>query len=388
MPVHDFDRIINRRGGDCIKWNLHPEDILPMWVADSDFAAPEPLVRALQNRMEHGIFGYSDSQTAGFRQAVCHWMRSRFGWNTREEWVAFSPSVVFSLALCVTTFTAPGENVLFLTPAYPPFFQVCENNGRKVLTSSLIQNSGRYEIDFDDMEHKLARQRTRMFFLCNPHNPTGRVFSREELLRIGELCEKHNVLVVADEIHGDYVFPGKEHIPFASLSEEFGRRTLTAINPSKTFNVADLHASAVISANKSLLGRFSRAVSNLGLHSNAIGILALRVAYTECHWYADQVAAYVKGNIDHAVKHINSRLPGINADTPEATYLLWLDCRQMGLPQKELMDFFLNRAKIAFNSGTDYGPEGEGFVRMNLACPRATVDDALNRLEKAAGTGE
>lgn len=384
MPVHDFDRIINRRGGDCIKWNLYPEDVLPMWVADSDFTAPEPLVRALRERMDHGIYGYCDPQANEFRQAVCHWMDSRFGWRAKEEWVAFSPSVVFSLAVCVTTFTEPGESVLFLTPSYPPFFQVCENNGRKALTSSLIFQNGRYEIDFDDLEQKLARQRTRMFFLCNPHNPTGRVFSREELLRIGQLCEKHNVLVIADEIHCDYVFPGNKHIPFAGLSEELARRTLTTINPSKTFNVADLHASAVISANQSLLGRFSRAVSNLGLHGNAIGLLALRVAYTECHWYADQVAAYVKANIDHAVAHINSRLTSISASAPEATYLLWLDCRQMSLPQNELPRFFLDRAKIALNSGTDYGPEGEGFMRMNLACPRATLTEALNRLEKAA----
>lgn len=387
MPEHDFDARINRRDSDSIKWNAYPEDVLPMWVADSDFMVPAPVREALKKRVDHGVFGYSAPQRGVFREAVGHWMQSRFGWSARPEWITFSPGVVCSLALCVTTFTAPGENVLFLTPAYPPFFSVPKAHGRTPLGSSLICENGCYAINFSDLERKMAQPKTRMLFLCNPHNPTGRAFTRDELLRIGALALKHNLLVIADEIHCDYVFPDKHHIPFAGLSEELGMRTLTALSPSKTFNIADLHTSAVISANAGLLSRFERAAEGLSLHSSAFGLLALRTAYGECAWYADQAVAYIKENIDQAVAHINERIPGISACAPEATYLLWLDCRAMcrenGWAQKDLERFFLKKAKLALNSGTDYGTEGEGFMRLNLACPRAVVLEALHRLDLA-----
>jgi cystathionine beta-lyase len=393
MHIHDFDVIINRRDSDSIKWNVYPEDVLPMWVADSDFMAPAPVVDALKSRASHGVFGYSASRRGVFREAVGHWMQSRFGWPVRPEWIAFSPGVVCSLAICVTTFTIPGESILFLTPAYPPFFSVPKAHGRTPLGSSLILENGRYTIDFADLENKMAHPGTRMMFLCNPHNPTGRAFCRDELSRVGELALKHNVLIIADEIHCDYVFPGSAHIPFASLSDELGQRTLTAISPSKTFNIADMHASAVISANAGLLSRFERAAEGLSLHSSAFGLIALRTAYMECAWYADQAAAYIKDNIDLAVARINERIPGISAYVPEATYLLWLDCRQMDCgtahekrwEQKSLERFFLEKAKLALNSGTDYGPEGAGFMRLNLACPRSIVREALGRLERAFG---
>lgn len=384
MPVHDFDRSIDRRGGDSAKWNTYPGDVLPMWVADADFTAPEPLIKALEKRVQHGVFGYSDWKSDALQQAVAHWMRSRFSWETKPEWIIFSPSVVVSLVLSVLTFTRPGDSVLFLTPSYPPFFRVPRSHAREPLTSSLLMQNGRYEINFPDLEEKMAREKTRLLFLCNPHNPAGRAFSREELLRIGDLCLKHDVLVLSDEIHCDYVFPGRAHIPFPSLSEELAQCSLVTVNPSKTFNVADLHTSAVISANAELMSRFKKTAADLALHSSALGVLALKTAYMECAWYADQVAAYVKGNIDYAAAFINERIPGITTTVPEATFLLWLDCREMSLPQKELETFFLEKAHLALNTGTDFGPEGEGFMRLNLACPRSTVVEAMSRLQKAA----
>ncbi|MDL2314095.1 pyridoxal phosphate-dependent aminotransferase [Desulfovibrio sp. OttesenSCG-928-C14] len=386
MSRHNFDRILERRGTDSVKWNTYPEDVLPMWVADSDFTAPEPLVSALQKRVAHGVFGYSDMKPAQVGLAVCHWMRSRFGWAVAPEAVAFSPSVVVSLALGVLTFTRPGDGAVFLTPSYPPFFRVCEGHGRRALTSALIPDvdaPGGYRIDFADLESKMAQPGARLFILCNPHNPTGRVFSREELLRMGELCAKYDLLIISDEIHCDYVFPPLAHLPLASLSPDLARRTLTVLNPSKTFNIADLHASALISENPEYLQRFASAAQGLSLHSGALGVLALQTAYLECAWYADEARDYVKANLDFAVPYINANLPGITAYLPQSTYLLWLDCRALGLGQAELVDFFLNKAKLAMNSGTDFGPDGAGFMRMNLACPRATLLEGLKRLETA-----
>ncbi|MDL2317120.1 pyridoxal phosphate-dependent aminotransferase [Desulfovibrio sp. OttesenSCG-928-A18] len=387
MPVHDFDRIIDRRGGDSVKWNSYPADVLPMWVADSDFTAPEPVIRAMEERVRHGAFGYSDSRNESLKRAVEHWLSSRFSWQPDKDWIVFSPSVVVSLALSVRSFTRPGDAVLFLTPSYPPFFSIPRAHGRESLGSSMPVRNGRYEIDFADLEEKMARPATRMFVLCNPHNPTGRVFSQEELCRIGELCLKHGLVIVSDEIHCDYVFPGRRHLPFPSLAPELAERCLMAINPSKTFNIADLHASAVICPNKELRERFSSAAAAMALHSSALGILALSTAYMECAWYVDQLLPYLKRNLDLAASHINERIPGIKTRVPEASYLLWLDCREMGLPQAELKRFFLEKAKLALNSGTDFGVEGEGFMRLNLACPIATVHEALGRLERAANGG-
>ncbi|MDL2268164.1 pyridoxal phosphate-dependent aminotransferase [Desulfovibrio sp. OttesenSCG-928-G15] len=385
MPIHDFDRILDRRGGDSIKWNLYPENVLPMWVAESDFTAPEPIVTALQKRVAEGVYGYSDPLDKEFQQAVTHWMRSRFSFEAKDEWVCFSPGVVITLMLCVLAYTKEGDNVVFLTPTYGPFYNLPKAHGRTPLGSPLLREGpGQYTIDFADLEAKLAKKNSTLMFLCNPHNPTGKVFCHADLMRIGELCLKHGVLVVSDEVHSDYVHPGKQHVPFSGLSDAIAQNSLMAMNPSKTFNIADLQCSAVISANSDLLAQFKAMVQRHFLSSNTLGKIALKTAYRECAWYADQVAAYVKGNIDMAVAFINERVGKISAYAPESTYLLWLDCREMGLAQKDLEDFFMQKARIALNSGTNFGEEGTGFMRMNLACPRATVQEAMNRLEKAS----
>ncbi|MDL2216812.1 pyridoxal phosphate-dependent aminotransferase [Desulfovibrio sp. OttesenSCG-928-M14] len=383
MPRHDFDEIIDRRGTDSAKWQAVPEGVLPMWVADTDFSAPKPLLLALEKRLKHGIFGYAALQDKDFRLAVAHWMRSRFDWRVEADWVAFSPSVVISLILGIKAFSNPGDSVLFFSPSYPPFFRIPEQHKRKVLTSSLLPAKQGYLIDFDDLEEKMARPETRLFMLCNPHNPTGKVFARDELLRIGKLCLKHGLFVLSDEIHCDFVFPGKKHLPLPLLSEELATNCLVTINPSKTFNIADLHSSAVICPKPEHLKRFVLERDALALHDSSLGRLALTVAYDECAWYADQIAAYVMANAAYAVSFINAHVPGIKAFMPESTFLLWLDCRELGLEQEALQDFFLHKARVLPGNGTDFGPEGQGFMRLNLGCPRSLLSEALARIQRA-----
>lgn len=281
MSDHDFDQILNRRGEDSVKWNLYPADVLPMWIADSDFRAPVEVVNALLKRVEHGIFGYTDSENQDFARACAHWLYSRFGWEASPDWVEFTPGVCAGLALCVKAFTSPGDQVVMLTPTYPPFYSIPHENGRYPVACPLIKRDGPtghgdgdYRIDFADLESKLAHPRARLMFLCNPQNPTGRVFRRDELLRIGELCLKHGVLLISDEIHCDYVFEPHRHIPFPSLSPELAQISVTAINPSKTFNIADLHTAALISPNPALRNRLRAEITGAGLNRHSFGVIA------------------------------------------------------------------------------------------------------------------
>ncbi len=384
MSQFNFDQIIVRRGFDGYKWNRYPQDILPMWVADSDFKSPEQVINALAQRVQHGVFGYTHPENPAFAQAAARWMQARFGWQANPAWVEFSPGVCAALSLCVTAFSNPGDDVVMLTPVYPPFFATVSNNGRNPVSSSLLLNNNNYEVDFEDLENKLAQPRARLLFLCNPHNPTGRVFTRAELLRMGELCLKHNVIVVSDEIHCDYVYPGHEHIPFPALSSELAQISLVAISPSKTFNIADMHTSAVLSASPHLLGLYRAASSNANLGRHSMGIIAFTTAYNQCEAYADAMLQYVQANLEYAVNYIKQHIPEIKAYMPQSTYLLWLNCSGLGFAsQDDLMNFFLNKAKVALNSGTDYGPEGKQFMRINLACPKELVQEGLSRIEKA-----
>ncbi len=388
---HDFDRIIDRRRGMSEKWRAYAEDVLPMWVADSDFSAPEPLIHDLESFVRQGVFGYTWSGGSILEDAVIHWMSTRFGWQVAPAWVTYSLGVVTALDAAVRAFTEPGQAVVILTPSYPPFFSVAKGGGRELLCSPLRLREGVYAVDFADLEEKLARPATKLFMLCSPHNPTGRCFTRAELLRMGELCERHGVVIFSDEIHCDYVSPEKRHIPFASLSPSLAARSLVAVNPSKTFNIADLHAGAVICSDKELLARFKQAVGLYAVGRSSMALIAIHSAYTKCAYYADQVNAYIRKNMEYAVEYIADRIPGISAYVPEATYLLWLDCRDLavrlsaepGREQEALEAFFLEKAKVALNSGAGYGAEGLGFMRLNLACPMATVKEGLRRIEQA-----
>ncbi len=384
---HDFDEAVERRGSGSVKWSRYPPEVLPMWVADSDFKAPAPVLEVLRAQLAHGILGYADGFDRALEKAAAHWMGSRFGWAVDLDWVTFSPGVSATLAVCINTFAAPGQNVLMFTPTYPPFFNLTRLNGRQALSSSLLPGPDGWAIDWPDLEAKLARPDTKLFLLCNPQNPTGRVFTRQELERAGDLCLRHGVTVLSDEIHCDFVAPGLRHIPFASLSSEVSGITLTGVSPSKTFNIAGLKTAAVISANAGLLERFKETARKNALESNTQGVLAFHAAYTRCAYYADQAAAYVRANQELAVSFVNEHIPGLAAYLPEGAYLLWLNCAGLGLDQAGLERFFLEKVKLGLNSGTDFGPEGQGYMRMNLACPRATVLEALRRLEKACSSG-
>jgi cystathionine beta-lyase len=382
MAGHDFDEIIDRKGTSSIKWQYLKPDVLPMWMADSDFRCPAPLLETLEKRLRHGIFGYTHPD-ALLEEAVLHWMQSRFGWLPDKGCVAHSPGVCTALALLIETLTSAGDNIAAFTPSYPPLINLPAKHGRASLHVPLVLRNEKYAVDFVDLENKLALEKTSMFILCNPHNPTGKVFEREELLRIGELCLKHKVTVFSDEVYCDYVYRGRHH-PFASLAPEIAGISFTALNPGKTFNTAGLYAAALICLNKDLLACFRQVCERHSLHANIMGVLALHAAYRQCARYADEVAAYTGGNLAYAVDFIRRNIPAVKAVMPEGTYLLWVDCSGLGLNQVGMVEFFMERAKVAPYPGWEFGPEGKNFMRLNLACPRGTAREGLERIAAAS----
>lgn len=388
MSKYNFDQIINRCGTGSTKWGSYPEDVIPMWVADSDFNAPAPVTAALSSRISHPVFGYSDEYCAHLiDEGARHWAMSRFGWSLPEKSCAFAPGVITSICMAIQAFTSPGENIVTLTPAYPPIIHKPRQNGRVSLASPMRRDAkGHYSIDFEDLEEKLARHETGLFILCNPHNPTGRVFTHEELHKITDLCLANGVLIFSDEIHCDYVHHG-EHIMLPTLSPAVAANTLVSINPSKTFNIAGLHTAAVLSENADLLKRYRKTSEAAGLHPNIFGAVGFHAAYTQGADYADEVCEYVRGNLAFAVGFINREAKPLKAAMPEASYLLWTDCRALGLSSQELERFFIEQARVAPSPGSIYnglrGNEGEGFIRLNLACPRSVVQEALERIAGA-----
>ncbi len=381
MLHHNFDQIINRCNPASSKWDSYPADVIPMWVADTDFRAPQPVIDALARRVAHGVFGYTWDH-GSFERSTRDWVGRRYGWDIETDWVHFTPSVVTGLGLAVRALTEPGDNVVIQPPIYPPFFSIPRDNGRIPLANPLIPRDGTWRIDFEDLEAKLADPRSTLLLLCSPHNPTGRSFTREELLRMGELCLKHNVRVLSDEIHADFVYTGR-HTPFAMLSPELAAISAVCLSPSKTFNIADLRMAAMVTPGDETGKMVKREIAAAKFDHCSLGDLAYHAAYTECDYYADQVRDYLSKNLDRAVRDFSETIPEIAAYKPEATFLLWLDCRKLGLAQPELVSFFLNKAKVALNSGTDFGPEGKGFMRLNVGCPVVVLGEALGRIERA-----
>lgn len=383
--IHDFDQEPARRGSDARKYDpaLCPPDVIPMWIADTDFKCPQPLIDQMAERVQQGHFGYPCNRRE-FSDAVAFWMSERFGWQAKSEWVEFAPGAILPLLYGMRALTAPGDGVLVLTPAYPPFYQLVENNGRRVVKSPLLLKDGRYEIDFEDLERGLCAPRTRVMLLCNPHNPTGRSFSEGELRRIGELCLRHHVFVLSDEIHSDIVYPGGRHIPFGLLGGALEQNCLIAVNPSKTFNTAGLRTAAFLCPNDNVRALvIEQRLNNKAFGRPIFGALACEVLYRECGYYADQLVEYLAENAAVVREALHDpRLP-VRLIEPEATYLLWLDCRGMGLSQRELCAFFKEEAKLLLNDGLTFGPEGAGFMRLNIGCPRRTVQEAMRRLTAA-----
>lgn len=400
---YDFDTEIPREGTDSVKWEfaqvgedmLHFERTdrffgedraLPMWVADMDFRCPEPVVRALRERAEHGIFGYT-APMESFFDAVVGWMRRRHGWEIEPGWICVSPGVVVALNLLVRTFIEAGEKVLIQPPVYYPFFMAAENNEAVIAPNPLVLSDGKYSMDFEQLERQLADPAVKMAILCNPHNPGGRVWTREELLRFGDACNRHDVLVVSDEIHGDLTLDANVFTPYASLGAEYARHSVTCTAPSKTFNLAGLQTSCVIVPDDDLRAKFQQALLSTGLFGvGSFGAVALEAAYNDGEEWLEQVKAYITANLDYLEDYVREHFPEISVMRPEGTYLVWLDCRALGLEDMELRRLMMEGARVYLDDGIIFGDEGAGFERINIACPRHILVEALERIRVAIAT--
>lgn len=389
----DFDTVIDRRNTCSLKYDFAkrrnmPEDLLPLWVADMDFKVSSYIQEAIQNQTEHGIFGYSEVKEEYF-EVVKRWMSNHYDWQVEESWLVKTPGIVFALAMAVKAYTQKGDGVLIQQPVYYPFSEVIADNERRIISNTLVQDeAGRYTIDFEDFEEKIVRENIKLFFLCNPHNPVGRVWSKEELIRLGDICYKHNVIIVSDEIHADFVFKGKHNV-FASLKEEYKEISIVATSPSKTFNMAGLQVSNIFIPNPELKSKFKKQVDAAGYSQlNVMGLVAAKAAYEHGDEWYKAMHKYVSENIDYTRQFIQERLPDIKLSDTEGTYLLWLDFRNLKLSGSELEDLIIKKAKLWLDSGRIFGVAGKGFQRINVACPRKVLSEALTRLELAVNTLE
>lgn len=378
---YDFDKTVNRRGTNSMKWNVG-ENELPMWVADMDFEASPEIREALEKRVSHGVFGYTEIP-AEWYDAYISWWKSRHSYELRREGLIFCTGVVPAISSIVRKITTPAENVLIMTPVYNIFFNSILNNGRNVLESRLVYEEGEYRIDFSDLEEKLSNPQTSLMILCNPHNPIGKIWDRETLSEIGELCFKHNVTVLSDEIHCDITDPGEEYIPFASVSNCCENNSITCIAPTKAFNLAGLQTAAVYVKNPVLRHKVWRGLNTDEVaEPNAFAVEAAVAAFTRGGEWLDALREYILFNKKTAVDFIKESIPELSAVPSRATYLLWLDCSALLLPSSEISSFIREKTGLYLSSGTAYGGDGEKFLRMNLACPRATLNDGLLRLKK------
>lgn len=381
MTRFDFDTAPDRRASGCNKWTRYAEDVLPMWVADMDFPCPAPVLEAIQRRVAHGVLGYGVDQR-GLKAAILAWCDRHYGWRIEPEWLVMLPGVVpgFNLALRATC--APGAGVVVQTPVYPPMLRAALNWDLRRLDAPL---SATDEVDMDTLRAALANAGGGAFLLCNPHNPTGRVFRREELAAMAEACLAAGTAIVSDEIHCDLLLDGRRHIPVATLSPEVAARTITLMSAGKTFNIAGLNACWAIIPDSGLRARFGRAIASVADHVNILGLVATEAALTEGEPWRQALLGYLQANRDLLVETVASRLPSVRMRPPEGTYLAWLDCRATPAAADPAA-FFLDRAKLGFNPGQDFGPPGQGFVRLNFGCPRATLVEGLNRLARSLAT--
>lgn len=397
---YDFDQEIRRTGTNSVKWQIYwrgdkrelwegtdpdlgAERTLPMWVADMDFQIAEPIRDAMRARIDHPIFGYV-VRTPDYNEAITGWMERRHGWKVDPDWIVNTPGVVPALNLLVRALTEPGDKVLIQRPVYYPFTYAIENNGREVVSNSLVMENGVYRMDFDDLEAKTADPKVKLCVFCSPHNPVGRVWTEEELKRFGEICKKNGVVVIADEIHGDLMLNGATFVPFGKLGADMMDNAIVCTAPSKTFNLAGLHTSNMIVSNETYRKALSKEIAASGIGGmNSFGLVATMAAYNEGEEWLEQVLDYLSENANHLESFVAERIPEIKVVHPEGTYLVWLDCRGLGLDKLELEALMHEEAKVLFDEGYVFGTEGEGFERINIACPRSILTDALERIEAA-----
>lgn len=382
---YDFDEIIDRRGTNCVKWDsADNHDVLPMWVADMDFRAAPAIIEALSRRVDHGVFGYTRVPQS-YYEAVTGWFSRRHGWNIDKDWIIYTSGVVPALSAVIKALTVPGDKVLIQTPVYNCFFSSIRNNGCEIVESPLVYADNTYSIDFEDLERKASDPKVKGMILCNPHNPAGRVWSRDELIRIGEICIRHSVVVIADEIHCELVMPGYEYTPFASISEEFSRHSVSCVSPSKAFNIAGLQIANIVCADAGRRAKIDRAINiNEVCDVNPFGVIALQAAYNEGAEWLDQLLEYIYDNYEYMRSFCEEHLPDFPITKLEGTYLVWMDCRKFGMTSVELEKRLIEDAGLWLNAGTMYGQDGEGFMRWNIACPRARMIEGLKRFEKFA----
>lgn len=384
----NFDRIIDRSHTQSYKWDQSEKlfgnkDILPLWVADMDFESPPAVQLALQNRVSQGIYGYTiKSET--YTNAIIRWFKRRHQWDLKPQWITDSPGIVTSLSMAVDLYSEPGSSVILQSPVYYPFYDVIRMNNREVAINPLVIRNGRYEMDFDQLE-QLMINGSKLLLLCSPHNPGGRVWEREELLQLGALCIRYGVTVVSDEIHCDLILPGHQHIPFASLSEEIANLTITCLAPTKTFNLPGLQSSFIVANNSEMKRKFDYRLKALSLHmAHYLAQDAVQAAYDEGEEWLDELLIYLDGNVRVAISYLEEHLPEVKVMEPDGTYMIWMDCRGLGLDVNGLKELMFHEAGVAFSEGSVFGLEGQGWLRINLACPRSILQEALERFCIAA----
>ena len=379
---YDFDEIIPRRHTNSYKWDgATDSNVLPLWVADMDFRTAPAITEALKQRVEHGIFGYTRVPDE-YYEAVTAWFKRRHGWDIRREWMIYTSGVVPAISAIIKALTGPGDKVLVQTPVYNCFFSSIRNNGCEVASSPLVYEDRTYRMDLEDLERKASDEKTKVMLLCNPHNPAGRVWTREELTAVGEICIRHGVTVVSDEIHCELVYSGHRHIPFASISDDFLRHSVTCVSPSKAFNLAGLQIANIIAPDETMRRRIDKAINiNEVCDVNPFGVIATMAAYNEGEEWLGQLLDYLWQNYLFLVEFCRTHLPDFPVARLEGTYLAWMDCRTLGIGSEELEQLLVGEAKLWLNAGTMYGAEGEGFMRWNLACPRSVLKQALARFK-------
>lgn len=384
---YDFNKVIDRSNNysakyDELEMKFGRDDLWSMWVADMDFKSAKPIIDAIKDRVEQGIFGYT-SRPDSYYEAMIDWFKRRYDWEINKEWIIHSPGVVTTLSIIMKKFTKPGDKIIVQSPVYYPFFDVVNDHGRELVLNPLKNVDGNYVMDYEDLEKKID-DKVKYLILCNPHNPVGRVWTKEELIKLGNICIDNNVEVISDEIHGDLVYGEKKYTPFASISEEFCKNSITCLSATKTFNIAGLQASFAIFPDKKQYEEFENFLGVLDIkRNNCFSLVAVEAAFRYGEEWLQQLLEYLEGNIEFLINYCKENIPNIKPNKPEGTYLVWLDCKDLGLDDESLNDFMINKAKIALDSGNWFGELGKGYMRINIACPRATLEKGLKRIEKA-----
>lgn len=386
MNYH-FDKIIDRKGTSSVKWERNGEmfgtpDVIPMWVADMDFEVAPPIVKALKERVDKKVFGYT-FEDDNYYQCIIDWIKNRHSWNTQKDWFSYSPGVVPGLAFAIQAFTLPGDKVIIQPPVYKPFFTIVENNHRQLLLNPLKQENGEYHFNKKALLEKID-EKTKMILLCNPHNPIGKVWKKEELEEIASICLEHNIIIVSDEIHSDIIYRNNKHIPVATLSKAISDITVTFSSPAKTFNLQGLQGAFSIIPNPRLREKYNEILARMGnIHNNSLSIEASKAAYGKCGNWVDELNQYLEGNRDYLKAFIDNEVPPLKLTNPQGSYIAWLDCNGLNMTSDELNSFFINEAGLGLINGTQFGEEGKGFMRINFACPRPVLEKAMKQLKVA-----